>query len=172
MNENTEFSQRIMPHCRKIFAVAYRFLLRSDEAEDAVQDVLAKLWQKRESLPPDQDLLPYILTMTRNLCIDRLRARQSLAEISDFDQLTKVLSEEALTNETSSFEDKDRLKHLMKLIRQLPADQQKVLKLSAMDDLNTAQIASITGFSSENIRQILSRARRKLKESALKQGLI
>ncbi|MBP5345472.1 MAG: RNA polymerase subunit sigma-70, partial [Bacteroidales bacterium] len=43
MSESTEFSQRVMPLSRKMFAVAYHILQQGDEAEDVVQDIFVKL---------------------------------------------------------------------------------------------------------------------------------
>ena len=74
--DSKEFSQVVMPHSRRMFAVAFRFLQRPEEAEDLLQDVMMKLWQIRDSLPPDKELLPFLLTVVRNLCLDRLRSRQ------------------------------------------------------------------------------------------------
>lgn len=78
--DSNSFLDLVMPLSRKIYAVALRFLSTPAEAEDVVQDIYTRLWQMREKLPPDSQLLPYILTMTRNLCIDRLRARQAIEE--------------------------------------------------------------------------------------------
>lgn len=69
-------------------------------------------------------------------------------------------------------EEKDRLRHLLGLIPHLPPDQQTVLKLRAIDELTTEEIAKRMNIQPENARQLLSRARRKLRELAKKQGLI
>lgn len=172
MSESQEFSQRIMPHSRKMFAVAYRYLQRADEAEDAVQDVLTRLWQMRDHLPPDKELPPYVLTMTRNLCIDRIRSRQTLTEDSVWVGMEQAATDDGASANEDGVEQKDRLRQLIRLIKQLPSDQQHVIRLKAMDDLSNEQIARITGWQPDNIRQLLSRARRRLKEMAQKQGLI
>ncbi len=170
MSESSTFSQKIMPHSRKMFAVAYHYLQRSDEAEDAVQDVIVKLWQMREKLPPGDQLLPFLMTVTKNLCIDRLRSRQdivcfeeNLNPNGDFDE--DFLDEDRLEN-------KDRLRQTLQLMKQLPPDQEKVLKLKVFHELENEQIAQMLKIKEDNVRQLLSRARRKLKELALKQGVI
>ena len=152
-----------MPYSRKMFAVAYRFLQRADEAEDVVQDILVKLWQLRDYLPPDNQLEPYILTLTRNLSIDRFRSRH----VADEEYLP---AEEGIEDEW--VENTDRLKLTLGLMKQLPDDQRKVLHLKVFEDLSNEQIGNLLKLKPDNVRQLLSRARRKLKELAQKQGVI
>lgn len=168
--ESENFSRLIMPHSRKIFAVAYRYLQRVDEAEDLVQDVCIKLWQMRDELPPEERLLPFILTMARNLSIDRLRARHEYDVTAGDDEDAPPPNDEPFID--TSVEDHDRLRQTLQLIRQLPPDQQKVLRLKAMRDLDNDEITKLTGIQPDNVRQLLSRARRKLKELAIKQGIL
>lgn len=171
---NTEFSQRVMPHSRKMFAVAYRFLQRPEEAEDVLQDVMMKLWQMRDKLPPDKEMLPFLLTVVKNLCLDRLRQKQTKEEnleMSNIEDVRQNTSQHPLDID-DEVEEKDKLRHLVGLIDQLPPDQQKVLRLKAFDELTTEEIAKQMSIQPDNVRQLLSRARKKLRELAQKQGLI
>lgn len=168
--DSKEFSQVVMPHSRRMFAVAFRFLQRPEEAEDLLQDVMMKLWQIRDSLPPDKELLPFLLTVVRNLCLDRLRSRQIKDDtIEDVDITLDYIQPLDIDDKV---EEKDRLRHLLGLINQLPPDQQKVLRLRAIDDLSTDEIAKQLNITPENVRQLLSRARKRLREMAQKQELI
>lgn len=176
MSESSTFSQKVMPHSRKMFAVAYHYLQRSDEAEDVVQDVMVKLWQMREKLPPGDQLLPFLMTVTKNLCIDRLRSRRDNVDfdenvnLNDNPNSNSVFDEDFLDEDR--LENKDRLRQTLQLMKQLPPDQEKVLKLKVFHELENDQIAQILKIKEDNVRQLLSRARRKLKELALKQGVI
>lgn len=168
--DSKEFSQVVMPHSRRMFAVAFRFLQRPEEAEDLLQDVMMKLWQIRDSLPPDKELLPFLLTVVRNLCLDRLRSRQIKDDtIEDVDISLDYIQPLDIDDKV---EEKDRLRHLLGLINQLPPDQQKVLRLRAIDDLSTDEIAKQLNITPENVRQLLSRARKRLRDMAQKQELI
>jgi len=165
MSESSSFSQKVMPHSRKMFAVAYHFLQRSDEAEDVVQDVMVKLWQIREKLPPGDQLLPFLLTVTKNLCIDRIRSRHEMTTDQE-----DIWEEETIDDDV--LEHKDKLRQTLQLMKQLPPDQEKVLKLKVFQELENDQIAQILNIKEDNVRQLLSRARRRLKELAIKQGVI
>lgn len=163
MIDSTEFNKLILPYSHKMFAVAYRFMQQAEEAEDVVQDIFIKIWQMRDDLPPNERLLPFILAMTRNLCIDRLRARHETEDES-------AIVEDVSTS--NPVEEKDRLQQMMKMIAQLPDTQQQVLKLRVFKELTTEEISTKLNLSETNVRQLLSRARRQLKELATKQGVI
>lgn len=173
MSESSSFSLKVMPHSRKMFAVAYHFLQRSDEAEDVVQDVMVKLWQMRDKLPPGDQLLPFLLTVTKNLCIDRIRSRHEVVEFNPNDnsiQNSLPFEDEAFDDD--QLENKDRLRQTLQLMKELPPDQEKVLKLKVFQELENEQIAQLLNIKVDNVRQLLSRARRRLKELAHKQGVI
>lgn len=172
MSESIEFSQRVMPHSRRMFAVAFRFLQRPEEAEDVLQDVMMKLWQMRDSLPPDKELLPYLLTVVRNQCIDRLRSRQVIDDNIEVSNIAELGIGDAPLSTDDKVEEKDRLRHLLGLITQLPPDQQEVLRLRAIEDLSTEEISKKMNIQPDNVRQLLSRARKRLRELAQKQELI
>lgn len=172
MSASTEFSQRIMPHSRRMFAVAYRYMQQPEEAEDVLQDVMLKLWQIRLQLPPDPKLLPYLLSMVRNLCIDRLRARHTINNNMEISNIAELDIGDSPADIDDRVEEKDRLRHMLGLIAQLPPDQQEVLRLKAFDDLSTEEIAEKMNIKPETVRQHLSRGRKKLRELAQKQGLL
>ena len=44
-----EFKQRFMPHYRLLYRVAYHLTANAQDAEDLLQDMYLKLWQKRDS---------------------------------------------------------------------------------------------------------------------------
>lgn len=179
MSDSTTFSQKVLPHSRKMFAVAYHFMQRSEEAEDVVQDVMVKLWQMREKLPPDDQLLPFLLTVTKNLCIDRLRSQKFNVSLDsninpnlDDNETPRLLPFEEETIEDEQLENKDRLRQTLLLMKQLPPDQERVLKLKVFQELENEQIARMLNIKEDYVRQLLSRARHKLKELAEKQGVI
>ena len=61
----------------KLFGVSLRILSNRSEAEDALQDVFIKVWQRAEGYRPDAaSPMTWLITIARNNAIDRLRARR------------------------------------------------------------------------------------------------
>ena len=60
---------------RYVYAIAMRvYRLPEHDAEDVFQDVFTRTWQHLDELRDDTAVRPWIGTLTRRLCVDRLRA--------------------------------------------------------------------------------------------------
>ena len=68
-----EFKQRFMPHYKLLYRVAYHLTGNAQDAEDLLQDMYLKLWQKRDELPEEATKEAYLVTMIRRLFIDQRR---------------------------------------------------------------------------------------------------
>ncbi|WP_147114779.1 sigma-70 family RNA polymerase sigma factor [Tateyamaria sp. syn59] len=62
----------------RLFAVALRMMKNRAEAEDVLQDAYVRIWQRAGSFRPgDGRSMPWLVTITRNLAIDRMRLRSA-----------------------------------------------------------------------------------------------
>lgn len=96
--------------------------------------------------------------MVKRLCIDRLRRRA-------LQRNTPVENAEAETAVSPSrLEDSERLQLALRLMQRLPERQRKVLEMSSFEGMDNAKIAEATGLSNINVRALLSRGRRQLRE--------
>ena len=75
------FKQLLLPLYPRLHRVSLRLLGNVEDAEDMVQEVFLKLWDRRDALPDVQNVEAYCVTLTKNMCIDRLR----LAEVKEVD---------------------------------------------------------------------------------------
>ena len=82
-----EFKRRFMPHYRLLYRVAYHLTGNAQDAEDLLQDLYLKLWQKRDDLPDETINDAYLATMMRNLFVDqrRLKHVDASAELKNED---------------------------------------------------------------------------------------
>jgi len=76
MNER-EYIALIDPFKNKLYRFAKRFLVSVEEAEDATQDVLLKLWNLREKLSSYKNPEAFAMTITRNHCLDKLKSKHA-----------------------------------------------------------------------------------------------
>ncbi len=161
--EEKEFRQRVMALQRLMYTVALKVGLPPDDAADAVQETQLSLWRGRSGIPPDDaGLKAYCMAALRNYCITWLLQRRdsiSLASVTDTDVGTTTSSEA---------EDRDTRQYIEKAIDSLPPGQRDVIRLSGLGGLDTGEIAEATGMKSDNVRQLLSRGRRRLKEIFIK----
>lgn len=76
MNQN-EFVLLIAPFKDKVFRLAKRLLISTEEAEDATQEILVKLWSKNESLNKYTSVEAFAMTITKNYCLDQLKSKRA-----------------------------------------------------------------------------------------------
>lgn len=128
--------------------MAAAMLKNADDADDAVQDVLLKLWNMHTELC--RPIAPLTRVLLRNLCIDRLRRRHT--EVS-----TDAIELPAPAADSGT---ELLMSRIMSVIDTLPSNMQVVLRLRHMEGMSVESIASLTGCSKQAVYQALSRARR------------
>ena len=76
MNQS-DFLKVVLPFKDKVFRLAKRLLVSTEEAEDATQELLFKLWRSREKITNYKNVEAFAMTMTKNYCYDRLKSKQA-----------------------------------------------------------------------------------------------
>ncbi|MBN2175050.1 MAG: sigma-70 family RNA polymerase sigma factor, partial [Bacteroidales bacterium] len=138
-------------------------LVNYAEAEDTVQEVLLRLWTKRDKLHEYNSIEAFAMIITKNLCLDKLKSKKSKT-----DELT-VINEQSTQDTPHTFmEISDTYENLNKLINQLPDQQRMIIQLRDIEGLEFEEIAEISGLNENTIRVNLSRARKKVREAMLK----
>ncbi len=158
MGQN-EFVKLIAPFKDKVFRLAKRLLISSEEAEDATQEVLVKLWSRNKNLDDYSNVEAFAMTMTKNYCLDQLKSKRA--------GNLQIVHNDFVNNEPSSekiLEDKDSLDWVEKSINQLPEQQRLIIQLRDVEQYEFEEIAKILDMNETAIRVALSRARKTVRE--------
>lgn len=157
-----EFINNIKPFKDKVFRLAKRLLVSTEEAEDAVQDVLVKLWNKNNVIEKYDSLEAYTMTITKNHCLDVLKSkRASNLQIVHNNYADREASLQQKT------EDKDALQFVEKWINELPEQQKLIIQMRDVEQYEFEEIAKILDMNETAIRVALSRARKTLREKMI-----
>ncbi len=142
-----------MPLYPRLYAVASAILGDvSQEAADAVQEALVKIWKSGEAMARIKNPEGYSVATVRTVAIDMLRRRHFADPLDEVYDLS-----------SDAAPDPDSAEFLEWCISQLPPAQQEVTRLSAYECLSNEEISKVTGMTADNVRQALSRGRKKLK---------
>lgn len=158
-----EFKSELLPAKNKLFRLSLRLLANKEEAEDAVQEAFLKIWNMRNNLGKYKSKEALLVTMTRNLCLDRLRNKKN-----KFASLNENINQHSSQNPLQISEQTDQLKQVKRLIQTLPEQQKTIIQLRDIEGYNYDEILEITGFNLNYVRVNLSRARTKIREQILK----
>lgn len=158
------FRQRVLPAKDRLYRVAYWMLKDSNEAQDALQEGMLRLWVNRQKLMLCDNVEAFAIRTVRNLCLDRLRSK-SYKNRQGLDGLE--YSESGAANPHQQTEATNHHEVLKQLMLTLPEQQQWLLGLREVEELSYEEIEEITGMQINAIRVALSRARKTLREKFL-----
>ena len=162
--KQSEFLTTVMPFKDKVFRLAKRLLVSTEEAEDATQELYFKLWKNKEKLKDYKSIEAFAMTMTKNYCFDRLKSKQA-------SNLTLIHSnyKENDTPLTRQVELNDSVSKVHQLIDDLPEQQKLIIQLRDIEQYEFDEIAKMLNIKPTAIRVTLSRARKTIREQLLKQ---
>ena len=146
-------ASRVRPH---LLLIARRHVGSEEESEDIVQDCLLRMWTMRDQLSLPFEALA--ATITRNLCIDRIRSRPPVSPLKGM---------EADVPDTDEGHP-ERIERMMDIIRALPDMQQIILRLRHIEGMEMKEIAQLTGSTEVAVRKALSRARMAVKKQYMR----
>ena len=161
----TRFKNLILPMSGKLLHFANLMLRETSEAEDAVQEVCLKLWKIRDSIDKYNSIEAFAMKVTKNWCLDRLKARKPVY-IDNYSSLNDNRSEEA--DPYKILERSDRKNLLNYILDKLPEQQRLIIQLRELEGLEFEEIAEITDMNINAIRVNLFRARNKIREEIIK----
>jgi len=157
------FKAEILPIRERLLHIAQRILVEEQEAEDAVQEVLLKLWHTRDSLDKYESPAAFATTVTKNHCLDRLKIKNRQESLDE-----SYYARAGNDNPYLQLERKNTEEVLQKIIENLPPLQQAIIRMKDMEEYEVEEIAEITGTNVEAVRVNLSRARKKVREEYIK----
>lgn len=163
MNQS-EFLKSVLPFKDKVFRLAKRFLVSTEEAEDATQELFLKLWKNKEKLGEYRNVEAFAMTMTKNYCFDRLKSKQA-------SNLTLVHSnyKENNTSLDKRVEDSDTVNVVHKLMEGLPEQQKLIMQLRDIEQYDFEEICKMVHMKPTAVRVALSRARKTIRLELIKQ---
>lgn len=158
-----EFVNLVQPFKNKVFRLARRLLISVEEAEDVTQEMLMRLWNKKEILHQYKSVEAFAMTMTKNYCLDQLKSKRAShvkIEYADF--------KDSSTNLHNQIENCDALNWVEKIMEQLPVQQKMIVQMRDIEEYDFEIIAKILEMNETAVRVALSRARKTLREAMIK----
>lgn len=162
MNQ-TAFLNLVLPFKDKMYRLAKRLLVSNEEAEDATQEILLKLWANKTKIAGYKNTEAFAMTMTKNYCFDRLKSKQAqnlrIVHSNYKDESTQL---------EKKIEHQDSLDWVNKLMQQLPSQQRMVMQLRDIEHYEFSDISKVLEMKETAVRVTLSRARKTIREQLIK----
>jgi RNA polymerase sigma-70 factor (ECF subfamily) len=154
------FKEDILPLKHPIYRFAFFMLKNEDDAEDICQEVLIKIWEKRDRLLEIENLRAWAITITRNKCLDHIKARKGK-------QFSWDDGYDAPTNETpyQVLSISDETNWVKKIMEKLPLLQKEVFYLRHFEENSYKEICEALDLTESKVKVYLHRARNYIKNA-------
>lgn len=159
----SEFLNIVVPFKDKVFRLAKRLLISQEEAEDATQEILLKLWNNKERMQDYKNVEAFAMTMTKNFCLDKLKSKHA--------QNLKIVHSNYQDNSVSlqrQVEVSDSVSWVSRIMEELPEQQKIIIQLRDIEQYEFSEISKMLDMNETAIRVSLSRARKTLREKLTK----
>lgn len=166
--EIEEFKYNYLVLKNQLFRYAKRMLNHREEAEEVVQETFIKLWQKHDELDNVSNPLAFAMKATKNLCIDKMRSTHYIHKKITIDDVDYEFVENS-HNPEKILELNNINQLLDKIINNLPPQMREVIQLRDIEGLSSREVAQILDINENNVKTILSRVRKKIREILVKQ---
>ncbi len=153
----TEFETIVKELSPMLYRFAYSRVQRDDLAKDVVQECLVKLWNEQKPLTHYLSIKAYCLTMVKNKSIDFLRAEKTRRGYENENNFVEIGTIDL------QLERDEKLKIMNHILDKLNAKQAIVLKLRDFEGYSYKEIAHETNETESNIKVLLHRGRKALK---------
>ena len=151
----------------RVYGLALQYVRDPDEASDLAQEIFIKIYRNLDKMETGSAFLPWMVRLTRNCCIDRIRRIKARPPARDVvvDEDLELTSPAPTPEQTW---DSDRRRQLVyQAMGNLSEQNREILLLKEIQQLKLAEIAGMLGLPVGTIKSRASRARVELAKSVL-----
>ncbi|AKS42997.1 RNA polymerase sigma factor [Wenzhouxiangella marina] len=158
------FETLVDRHGGRLLQLARMMLPSVHEAEDVVQDTLIKLWDELPRLKKDAEL-GWLLTCTRNACLDRIRRDQRQAGLRrQVQAVDRELERHVDHGDPDTLSQQgERARELHRAIASLPEPGRSLIVLRDIQDVDVSTVATTLDLTENQVKVYTFRARRALR---------
>ena len=160
--DSIAFRKLVEMHQRFAYSVAFRFTGNAPEAEDITQEVFIKLWKNLGKYKHGIKLTTWLYQIITNQCLDYLKSASRKHQMKNVEmKLGKQIRDD--TNHEQQVDDRELLKVVTALAKQLTPKQQTVFILRDLEGLSVEEVCEVLNMSSGKMKSNLYYARQKIR---------
>jgi RNA polymerase sigma-70 factor (ECF subfamily) len=155
--ESGAFAEIVRRYQNPIYRICSRYLSSTD-AEDAAQETFVRAFVHRERFDPDRPLLPWLMTIAKRICIDRVRKHKPELD----EEIERAPDRDPAANAEQTASTREELRRLQSALAQLPEGQREALVLFHMEGMPYKDIATTLDVPVGTVMTWLHRGRTRL----------
>lgn len=155
------FAQLVDKHKQLVFTVALRIVRNREDAEEVAQDVFVKAYQSLAGFKQESKFSTWLYKITYNAAISKTRRKKLETAPIEVNVVENYTLDEIFEN-MNKLEEKEQKRIIQKLFDALSPDESTLITLFYYQQVQTEEIAEITGLSQSNVKVKLHRIRQKM----------
>src|SRR5438093_1425038 len=153
----------VRQYWRKVFNVAYKFVGKHDQAEDLTQDIFLKIFKSLETFDRRANFQTWLISISRNLCIDHYRSVRKERETIDRDIDANQLTPESRDpGPVAALEQHDRVVLLRQALAALPETLRTAVLMRDIQEFSYQEIADALRLPEGTVKSRINRGRTEL----------
>lgn len=167
--DDAAFRVLVQRHQRRVFTVAFGLVKDREEAMDISQDVFIRVHQRLADFKGDSAFTTWLYRITRNLAIDKIRARRTESRAFDDEVAVEVdradpgfLSRALGTNPQRSALRRELAEEIARALGTLPEKHREILVLREVDGMSYEELAKVLEIPKGTVMSRLYHARTKM----------
>ncbi|WP_312138711.1 RNA polymerase sigma-70 factor [Sphingobacterium sp.] len=156
------FTQLYQRYSLRLLGRIIRLVKSEETAEEILQTLFLKVWERRDQIDPDKSLKPFLFTIAQNLVYDHFR-RMALDERFRNEFIKQYAEDYQHIEEDLTF--KQTQENVMNAIKALPPQCQKVFILFKIEGKSYAEICETLNISKSTVNNHLTKANSLLKSN-------
>lgn len=156
--DNESFEIIINKYMEKIIYFIYKFVKSMDVAEDLAQDVFVYILMNQEKYDSKYSLKAYLYTIAKSKTLNYIKREKKITYLQENEY---IFNEQEI--EDAIF-DKEQSQKLKIAIDHLPEPQNQIIYLADIEELSYKEICTIFDMSLSQVKTLIHRGRKKLKE--------
>jgi RNA polymerase sigma-70 factor (ECF subfamily) len=165
MRDRVAFAQLYDRLSGVLYSTAIRILNDTREAEDVLQEVFLQIWEKAGSYDPSLGRpFSWVLTLTRNRAIDRLRSLRRRSEFIAEATETAVTTHLNRQQDAGEIYDRDQSQMIRRALEGLPLEQRQAIEMAFLGGMTQTEISDQLGQPLGTIKARIRRGVMRLRE--------
>lgn len=148
------YSPHILQFCRS-------YIKNIQDVEEIVEDVFISLWENRKKLRATESVKPFLVINARNKILNHIRKQINSPVYEDY---MENHHDNLLNMNDSNLEYEEFEKSIIAVIDSLPSTQNKVIKMSRLENLSNPEIAHNLNLNIQTVKNALSQGLKTIRE--------
>lgn len=161
------FEDSFLAYLNKIEHFAFSYLKNREDSKNIAQEAFYTLWQNREKVDFENGVFPYLLTITRNKCLNALKKQNNRFKYEDFQQknFKSFINYNSLSDLSSVNIYSKEVEALYKrCLNDMPDKIKQTFILTRTNKFSNEQVAKILGVSVKTVESRITQGFKLLKE--------